>query len=119
MSAPENDLRRAVRQHPRLQHYRDLSLVYEGYSEEISIRAPDLSVQGMFINTTRHFPEGAVLKVTFRLARSGYEVHTRAEVRYCLEGVGVGVEFFEISPEDRSAIDEELGSPEPNPAAEA
>jgi hypothetical protein len=32
----------------------------------------------------------------------------RGEVRYCLPGVGVGVEFIDISPEARHAIDEEM-----------
>jgi hypothetical protein len=35
----------------------------------------------MFINTTRLFPEGAVLKVKFRLAHLSYGVSTRREVR--------------------------------------
>jgi len=88
--------------------FSELSFSYEGKVEEVPIRPPDVSVQGMFIQTTRHFSEGAVLKVRFRLARSRYEVHARAEVRYCLPGVGVGVEFVEISAEARQAIENEL-----------
>ena len=89
-------------------HFSELSFMYEGKFEEVPIRQPDVSVQGMFIQTVRHFAEGAVLKVRFRLARSGHEVHARAEVRYCLPGVGIGVEFVDISPEDRDAIESEL-----------
>ena len=62
----------------------------------------------MFINTTRVFPEGAVLNVRFRLAISGHEIHSRAEVRYCLPGVGVGVEFIDISQADVQAIEREI-----------
>jgi hypothetical protein len=89
-------------------HYRELFITYEGLSEEIPLRPPDLSVQGMFIQTTRRFPEGAVLKIRFRLAHSLYEVIARGEVRYCLAGVGIGIEFLEISPKARRAIQEEL-----------
>jgi len=89
-------------------HYRELFIAYEGRTEEISIRPPDLSVQGMFIQTMRSFPEGAVLKIRFRLVRSLYEVTARGEVRYCLPGVGIGIEFVEISAEARRAIQEEL-----------
>ncbi len=89
-------------------HFRELSFVYEGQFEEVPIRPPDVSVHGMFIQTPRHFAEGAILKVRFRLARSRHEVRARAEVRYCLRGVGVGVEFVEISAEDRAAIENEL-----------
>ena len=89
-------------------HYRELSITYEGYSEEIPLRPPDISVQGMFIQTSHHFHEGAVLKVRFRLAHSLYDVTIRAEVRYCLPGVGIGIEFVDISPEAHRAIREEL-----------
>jgi hypothetical protein len=104
-----------VRQHNRYAAYRDLAIAYEGYSESIPVRAPDISASGMFINTGRRFPEGAVVKVRFRLTRSSYEVNARAEVRYCLPGVGIGVEFIEITDEDRSAILAEIQVDEPLP----
>src|SRR5579863_2779946 len=75
----------------RFSSLRDLSVTYEGHSEDVAARPPDISTRGMFINTTKTFPEGAVLNVRFRLAISGHEVKSRAEVRYCLPGVGVGV----------------------------
>lgn len=101
---PLSDLRRPK----RFPHLRDLCLVYEGHSEDIIVRAPDISSRGMFINTANHFPEGAVLQLRFRLTRSDYEVKTRCEVRYCLPGVGIGVEFVHISPEAVRAIDQEV-----------
>src|SRR6267143_6678219 len=78
---------------PRFSSLRDLSVSYEGFSEDIVTRPPDVSARGMFINTGRKFPEGAVLNVNFRLALTGMEIHSRCEVRYCLPLVGVGVEF--------------------------
>ncbi len=96
------------RRYQRFTHLRDLSLVYEGHGEDIAVRAPDISSRGMFINTANHFPEGAVLQLRFRLTRSDYEVKTRCEVRYCLPGVGIGVEFVHISPEAVRAIEKEV-----------
>jgi hypothetical protein len=64
----------------------------------------------MFINTSRNFPEGAVLNVQFRLAETGVEIRTRCEVRYCLAGVGVGVEFVEISSDAVRSIEKEIRS---------
>ena len=93
-----------TRMAPRIACCRDLSVTYEGFGEEIEVRAPDFSPEGMFINTIRVFPEGAVLKISFRLGRSGVPVQTRAEVRYCLPGVGVGVEFLDLSDESRRSI---------------
>lgn len=93
---------------PRFSSLQDLSVSYEGYSEDIRTRPPDISTRGMFINTNRTFPEGAVLNVRFRLALSGVEIRSRCEVRYCLAGVGVGVEFIGISPENVRAIESEI-----------
>ena len=97
-----------TRDRDRITTLKDLYLVYEGRSQELAVRAPDISPSGMFINTLDSFPEGAVLKVRFRLARANHPVQTRCEVRYCLPGVGVGVEFINIEPDDQKAIREEL-----------
>ena len=98
----------ALRTAERFSSLRDLSVTYEGHSENLVTRPPDVSTRGMFINTTRTFPEGAVLNVRFRLALSGSEVQSRAEVRYCLPGVGIGVEFVGISREHVRAIEHEI-----------
>lgn len=98
----------AVRVATRVSSLRDLSVTYEGRSEEIALRPPDISTRGMFINTTHNFPEGAVLNVQFRLGHSGVQISTRAEVRYCLAGVGVGVEFVDILPDAVKAIQAEV-----------
>jgi hypothetical protein len=104
----------STRQHARFYtHIRELAISYEGYSEDIALRPPDLSVRGMFINTPHHFPEGAVLKIQFRLASSGYMIHARGEVRYCLPGVGIGVEFLDIPPQAQQAIEQELQKVKP------
>jgi PilZ domain len=93
----------------RISTLRELSVTYEGYSEEVALRPPDISRRGMFINTSRDFPEGAILHVHFRLGQTGAAVNARAEVRYCLAGVGVGIEFVEIPGEALAAIDREIG----------
>jgi hypothetical protein len=98
-----------IRRDERHPQFSELSMTYEGMSEDIVLRAPDLSVHGMFINTAKEFAEGSVLKLRFRLTRTGVVVQTRCEVRYCLKGVGVGVEFVEISPEFTRAIENEIG----------
>ena len=103
---PEQDI--TQRRSPRYAQFSELSLTYEGRTEEISSRPPDISPHGMFINTARRFPEGAVMKLRFRLSRSGIEVHARGEVRYCLPGVGIGVEFIGLEPEYVRAIEGEI-----------
>jgi hypothetical protein len=97
-----------IRVSQRIHSLQGIWLNYEGHSEDIAVRPPDVSPQGMFISTTRKFPEGAVLNLKFRLALTGAEIQTRCEVRYCLPGVGVGVEFVGISPQDVSEIEREI-----------
>ena len=90
--------------------YEDLRIRYEGHAREIAIRAPDLSTRGMFINTAEVFPEGAVLRTSFVLPRTGVRIQTRAEVRYCLPAVGIGIEFIRLDPEQTAAIERELST---------
>ena len=96
------------RREPRVQPLSELHLRYEGGTEEIEIRPPDLSPHGMFVNTSTHFPEGSIVQIRFRLTRSGLEVQTRCEVRYCLPGIGIGVEFVGLGSEAARAIEQEL-----------
>jgi len=83
---------------------------YEGGGREVPIRPPDISPHGMFVNTSTHFPEGAVVNLRFRLTMSNVEVQTRGEVRYCLPGIGIGVEFVGLGAEAVRAIEKELGA---------
>jgi len=109
MSVKEHKSNIAARKEARYPQLSELSLAYEGFTEEIILRPPDLSPHGMFINTAKEFPEGAILKLRFRMARSGILVQTRCEVRYRLSGVGIGVEFIDISSDAVRAIEEEMG----------
>lgn len=102
------ELEFGLRKRQRFSHLQDLRLSYEGRSELVIVHPPDISPQGMFINTPEKFPEGAVLKLQFRLARSGYEIQTRAEVRFCTPGVGIGIEFIDLLEEHFRAIEEEI-----------
>ncbi len=94
----------------RAAHLRYLHVVYEGRTEVIPVRPPDISPMGMFINTPATLPQGSVLQLHFRLARTGHDVCTRAEVRFCLPGVGIGVEFIGLTAKQSRAIDAELKS---------
>lgn len=98
----------AARREHRMQFLSDVRLWYEGASYEILFHPPDLSAHGMFVNTSTHLPEGAVVNLRFRLTRSGVQVQTRAEVRYCLPGIGLGVEFVGLGTEAVRAIEKEL-----------
>jgi PilZ domain len=108
MTSNSNSNRDYVRLRPRIYGVKDISVCYEGRTENIANRPPDVSASGMFVNTSQAFPEGAVLNLRFRLAITGAEIRTRSEVRYCLPGVGVGVEFVGISPDAVRKIEREV-----------
>jgi hypothetical protein len=76
--------------------------------ESLPGRESRLSFQGMFVNTSTHLTERAVVIPRFRLTWSDVQVQTRCEVRYCLLGVGIGVEFIGLGIEAVRAIEEEL-----------
>jgi hypothetical protein len=100
---------KTLRRFPRHQQLSELSLTYEGSNEILRIHPPNLSAKGMFISTGVAFPEGSVLKLSFRLARTGARIATRCEVRYCLPNAGLGVEFVDLPSECARAIETELG----------
>ena len=107
-------MKRASRRSPRRSWYDDLLVEYEGSKRPIPTSVPNLSTTGMFICTPEYFPEGAVLKIRFRLLQMGVLVVTRAEVRHCLTGVGIGVEFIDILDEHREAIAREIADALPH-----
>lgn len=97
-----------VRLSPRIYSLREIAITYEGQDAQIVVKPPNVSTRGMFINTHRIFPEGAVLNLRFTLVLTGAEVRTRGEVRYCQPGVGVGVEFVGLSAEAVKIIEREI-----------
>jgi hypothetical protein len=105
--------REAARNWPRYSNLKDLSVSYEGRNEVFPVRLPDISPTGMFINTGADFPEGAILKVSFRLVKSNHPIDVRCEVRYRLAGVGVGVEFIGMAAANQAAIAKEILAPPP------
>jgi hypothetical protein len=107
-AAAAEKITKSARREPRIYFLSDVHLEYEGMGCEILYHPPDLSPHGMFVNTSTHLPEGAVVNLRFRLTRSEVQVQTRCEVRYCLPGVGIGVEFIGLGIEAVRAIEEEL-----------
>jgi PilZ domain len=97
-----------VRFSNRVHSLREILISYEGDTQTVPIRPPDVSTRGMFINTSQKFPEGAVLNLRFCLDLSGAEVEARGEVRYCIPSVGIGVEFIAMSPKAIRAIEKEI-----------
>jgi PilZ domain len=63
----------------------------------------------MFIESIAAFPRDTVLKLKFKLGdNDSAPVVVQARVLYVANGIGVGVEFMDLTPEDRVRIEQLL-----------
>jgi hypothetical protein len=91
LTPAQEEQRRAIR---IVDH--DLKIIYDGCSDWVDVRSPDISTSGLFINTPHSFAKGTRLKLRFELPGTGTRIQAVGEVRHCLPGVGVGVEFVDL-----------------------
>jgi hypothetical protein len=69
---------------------------------QANVRLADLSVDGAFVDARTVLPPGAVARLRFTLLDQ--EVAVKAEVRYSMPGMGMGLRFLDLSPEARALI---------------
>jgi hypothetical protein len=63
----------------------------------------------MFIETIAAFPRDTVLQLKFKLGQDeSAPIVVRARVLYVANGIGVGVEFMDLAPDDRVRIERML-----------
>ena len=97
------------RHHPRAAVRTQIWLGQDG----IFTRSPDvlrdLSERGAFIQTRQHFGLGSILSLRFDLPFSGHRISTTVIVRNLRESGGIGVEFLDLSPEDRTELRDFVG----------
>ena len=66
----------------------------------------DFCEEGMFIATQGGYLPESVLDLKFRLFNDDDPIEVQAEVRHVQEGIGMGVRFLDLKPEDRKRIRE-------------
>ena len=64
----------------------------------------DLSERGAFIQTQQHFCAGSILSLRFQLPSSSRLVSATVIVRSHREGLGLGVEFLDLTPEHQAEL---------------
>lgn len=77
----------------------------DGIFSPTSDKLTNVSANGMFIQTKESFAPGAVVNVRFNIGDSGVTVSSSAVVRNPQPGVGLGVEFLDLSPEDQRHLE--------------
>ena len=69
----------------------------------------DLSEGGAFIQTQQQFSKGSILTLCFDLPFTGHRIAATVVVRHRREGSGIGVEFLDLSPDDRLELQDFVG----------
>lgn len=87
----------------------DLSPVAWGQTEECAQqgRVTSLSSQGCFLQTNERLRNSTdiLLRLPLPTSVGETELHTlQSQVRYCLEGIGLGLVFTSPGPEERAAL---------------
>src|SRR5688572_19649396 len=67
-------------------------------------RCSDLSVGGIYLDTTSFLPEGTLLQLRFKLPSDERLIEVKAQSLYGVPGLGVGVCFVDLSPENLEII---------------
>jgi hypothetical protein len=80
---------------------------YEGAGINAQTRISDLNLSGVFIDAMSPLPVGASLKLIFTLP-GGERVATEGVVRHSQPGIGMGVEFTGLRPEDAKLIQQTI-----------
>jgi c-di-GMP-binding flagellar brake protein YcgR len=91
-----------ARKYPRIPV--NLPVDYSSDSGEERARALMMGGGGMFLGVSQTLAPGTHLTVRFRPAKHLPVVEAKARVCYLVAGQGIGIEFTEISPEDRKYI---------------
>ena len=99
------------RQHARVSFHTEIWLDQDGISPRTArptdalLALRDLSEGGALVATTRDFPVGGVLHISFRLPGARDPIVCRGVVRNVRdEGATLGVQFLDVSEQDRLRI---------------
>jgi len=84
-----------------------------GFVSEVEVvdvgkhRCSDISLGGMYLETVHSFPVGSVVTVRFKLRDADEQaIRVKARVLYIHEGMGLGLTFVDLNPQDREQIEQ-------------
>jgi hypothetical protein len=90
------------RAYPRVAFDSEVWLGQDGLFTRTTERLSNVSVGGAFIETTQGFPAGAILGLRFALGSTF--INSTIIVRNTYPGAGIGVQFLDMSGEDRDRL---------------
>jgi PilZ domain len=71
----------------------------EALGREEMLLTRDVSVGGVFISAKEPFPMGSDIALELQLASGGEALSARGKVVYSLKGLGMGIQFTDVSAE--------------------
>lgn len=71
-------------------------------NNSIMVNAIDITEGGLYVHTGRMFPSGSILDTSFFIGK--HPVNLKAKVQHCQEGIGMGLEFVDLNPEQKAAL---------------
>lgn len=97
-TSPSSEKRKSVRVEVPLE------AAYSSNCPPISARIQDLSDTGLFIDTSHPLTLGTVIDLSFVIPDSNEPIRAKARVVWSAPMMGSGVEFTEISEDDRVRV---------------
>lgn len=92
------------RKFPRQTLTTEIWLGQDGIFTHANESLGELSEGGAFIETSQRYPVGSILSLRFKLPRAMDFITCTIIVRHTRGGSGLGIEFLDLSPEDRQQI---------------
>lgn len=90
------------RRTPRYSLIVDVEMTYLGSGGQIKGRTTTLSVAGCGVESAELFPQGATVGI--QLSHEGKIVRATARVIYSTSGLGMGMAFTSVEPEDEHIL---------------
>jgi uncharacterized protein (TIGR02266 family) len=92
------------RRSPRIPHL--VEIRYASDSPPMTARVTDVSEQGLFVDARNPLPQGARVTFSFLLTNDPWDKPITGEgsVVWHQEAVGMGIEFVQLTDEDRTKI---------------
>ncbi len=92
------------RHHPRLSYAREVWIGQDGIFSRTNERLANISVGGVFLQTAASYAKGAILNIRFKVGAEANFISSSAIVRNLRPGLGIGLEFLDLSPEAKQDL---------------
>lgn len=73
-----------------------------------SCTSTDISEGGLFVSAIQYFVQGDVIEVSIPIKEE--KITVKAEVKYCQQGIGMGIMFVDLNDEQKAKLRELIES---------